>query len=340
MLYGFDENKSKVTMTPSNIIAGSLYHKELDGTTLDTTSGSFAFSGSGTPWSGNDWVGLQIGDSVDKFQIVAKDGTLHVRQNDNGGASGTGWTLWNVLYGTNNKPSKSDVGLGNVANYNQSKAIKGITRSGTTFTYTCLDGTTGTFTQKDDNTTYSAGSNITLTGTVFSLTKANVVGALGYTPPTTNTTYSDATTSAHGLMTAADKTKLNGITTGATKTRVKGNSESSYRTGDVNLTAANIGAAASNHSHAGLIAVGSASYSNFAITDGQVITRTDLTPPARSGYTPVAIGGFHMSGTGSGYAIITKCAIENGKIYISVRNPTDNVYTWTLNMTIIYIKNS
>lgn len=31
----------------------------------------------------------------------------------------------------------------------------------------------------------------------------------------TNTTYSDATTSAHGLMTAADKTKLNGIATGA-----------------------------------------------------------------------------------------------------------------------------
>lgn len=31
----------------------------------------------------------------------------------------------------------------------------------------------------------------------------------------TNTTYSDATTSTHGLMTAADKTKLNGIATGA-----------------------------------------------------------------------------------------------------------------------------
>lgn len=32
----------------------------------------------------------------------------------------------------------------------------------------------------------------------------------------TDTTYSDATTGAHGLMTAADKTKLNGIATGAT----------------------------------------------------------------------------------------------------------------------------
>ena len=45
----------------------------------------------------------------------------------------------------------------------------------------------------DNNTTYSAGSNITLSGTTFSLTKANVTGALGYTPPTTNTTYSAGT---------------------------------------------------------------------------------------------------------------------------------------------------
>jgi hypothetical protein len=40
---------------------------------------------------------------------------------------------------------------------------------------------------KFTDTTYSAGSNITLTGTVFSLTKANVTGALGYTPPTSDT---------------------------------------------------------------------------------------------------------------------------------------------------------
>lgn len=35
------------------------------------------------------------------------------------------------------------------------KAIKAITRSGTTFTYTCLDGSSGTFTQQDNNTTYN-----------------------------------------------------------------------------------------------------------------------------------------------------------------------------------------
>lgn len=58
------------------------------------------------------------------------------------------------------------------------------------------------------DTTYSAGSNITLTGTTFSLTKTNVVGALGYTPPEQDTTYELATTSSNGLMSAADKTKI------------------------------------------------------------------------------------------------------------------------------------
>lgn len=52
-------------------------------------------------------------------------------------------------------PTLDSLGIGNVKNYDQSKAIKGITRSGTTFTYTCLDGTTGSFTQQDNNTTYN-----------------------------------------------------------------------------------------------------------------------------------------------------------------------------------------
>lgn len=105
--------------------------------------------------------------------------------------------------------TKAQVGLGSVANLDQSKAIKSITRSGTTFTATALDGTTTTFTQQDNNTTYS-----------------------------------NATTSAAGLMSSADKAKLDGIATGAEKnsvTGVKGSNESSYRTGNINITKANIG---------------------------------------------------------------------------------------------------
>jgi len=54
-----------------------------------------------------------------------------------------------------------------------------------------------------------------------------------------------ATTSDAGLMSASDKAKLDGIASGAqvnSLTGVKGNAESSYRSGNVNLTPTNIGA--------------------------------------------------------------------------------------------------
>lgn len=88
------------------------------------------------------------------------------------GVSGNAATATNVAWsGVTSKPS-----------YYDAKAIKGITRNGTTFTYTCMDGTTGTFTQQDNNTTYSV-----------------------------------ATTSANGLMSSTDKSKLDGIASGANK---------------------------------------------------------------------------------------------------------------------------
>lgn len=60
-----------------------------------------------------------------------------------------------------------------------------------------------------------------------------------------DTTYSNATTSTAGLMSPDDKTTLNNLKTGAV-TGVKGNAETTYRTGGVNLTPANIGALPSN----------------------------------------------------------------------------------------------
>ena len=58
-----------------------------------------------------------------------------------------------------------------------------------------------------------------------------------------------ATESNDGLMSKADYSKLKGIEAGAqvnTITGIKGNAESSYRTGNVNLTPANLGALATN----------------------------------------------------------------------------------------------
>lgn len=65
-------------------------------------------------------------------------------------------------YNNSDMALKSDITWANVASkpsYYDAKAIKTITRSGTTFTYTCLDGTTGTFTQQDNNTTYTFSAN-------------------------------------------------------------------------------------------------------------------------------------------------------------------------------------
>lgn len=97
----------------------------------------------------------------------------------------------------------------------KANCLAGLSASGTVITYTRADGTTGTITTQD-------------------------------------TTYGNATTTAAGLMTAADKAKLDGIAAGAqvnSVTGVKGNAESTYRTGNVNITPANIGAAAASHNH-------------------------------------------------------------------------------------------
>ncbi|MGI5873549.1 MAG: hypothetical protein ACOX8R_02670 [Bacillota bacterium] len=86
-----------------------------------------------------------------------------------------------------------------------------------------------------------------------------------------------ATQSAAGLMSAADKTKLDGIDSGAqvnSVTGVKGDAESSYRVGNVNLTAANVGAAASGHTHSYL------PLSGGTLTGGITFDFTSQTPAA------------------------------------------------------------
>lgn len=55
------------------------------------------------------------------------------------------------------------------------------------------------------------GSNISVNNGTISLTKSNVTSALGYTPPTSDTTYGNATALTAGLMSAADKAKLDKV---------------------------------------------------------------------------------------------------------------------------------
>ena len=81
--------------------------------------------------------------------------------------------------------------------YYDAKAIKSITRSGTTFTYTCLDGSTGTFTQQDNNT-----DTKNTAGSTNSNKKLYLIGA--ESQATNPQTYSDSDVyTTNGTLTAA-----------------------------------------------------------------------------------------------------------------------------------------
>lgn len=146
------------------------------------------------------------------------------------------------------------------------KGITNLSVSGKTITFTKGDGTTGTITTQDTNTTYGNFKGATASadggsglvpaptkgnegkylkadgtwGTPANTTYADMKGATSSAAGThglvpapaagkqsqylrgdgtwatpTNTTYSDATQSAHGLMSAADKVKLDGVETNA-----------------------------------------------------------------------------------------------------------------------------
>ena len=122
------------------------------------------------------------------------NGTVTIKQ---GGSTKGSFTMNQAgnttieLTDTNTTYTLSSLGIGNVKNYDQSKAIKSITRSGTTFTYTCLDGTTGTFTQQDNNTTYSFAATGSATKGIY-LSGTNTFKAMTYS---LNATVNSGTTS-------------------------------------------------------------------------------------------------------------------------------------------------
>ena len=115
------------------------------------------------------------------------------------GSDGTSVTF--TIPDNNTTYTLSSLGIGNVKNYDQSKAIKAITRSGTTFTYTCLDGTTGTFTQQDTNT---------WTAMVGATSSAN--GTAGYVPAPPKDGYNTKYLRADGKWTVPPDTTYSAIT--------------------------------------------------------------------------------------------------------------------------------
>ena len=121
------------------------------------------------------------------------------------------------------------------------------------------------------------GSNITNSSGTISLTKANVVAALGYTPPTadTNTTYSAATSSALGLVKVGSNITNSSGTISLTKANVT--AALGYTPPTTNTTYSNMKAAtASAAGTAGLVpAPAAGKQTAFLRGDGTWVVPTD-----------------------------------------------------------------
>lgn len=126
------------------------------------------------------------------------------------------------------------------------------------------------------------------------------------------------TVSTHGSQITALNTSVSTIQ-GSYVTKVKGNAETTYRTGQVNLTPANIGAAAASHSHSYLPLAGgtltgqlkgTSAVMSGNVSTGQRITLGNgttaeiyATTPSRTGSVLIAGGGLKSAGDENGTAV-------------------------------------
>lgn len=192
----------------------------------------------------------------------------------------TGATFpWGNISG---KPSIPSVGNGTVT-IKQNGASKG------SFTMNQSGATTIELT--DNNTVYSlpTASASTLGGVKVG---ANLTISNGVLAGTPNTTYSTATTSAAGLMSSADKSKLDGIAAGATKNPV----DTALSTTSTNavqnkaVTAALNGKAATSHNHdtAYLRLAGGTMAGNITMNGKAIVSDTATNAnPATTIYFPI-----------------------------------------------------
>ena len=235
-------------------------------------------------------------------------------------------------------------------------SIKNVTVSGKTLTFTKNDNTT--FTRTTQDTTYSNATtstaglmsaadktkldgiasnadNVSFTRSLSSGTKIGTLTINGTGTDlysTNNTTYSNASTSTAGLMSAADKTKLDGIATGATKntaaatTSAAGLMSASDKTKLDGIT-----------SGANVVAYENKSTS-LAITANSTANKTFSV--AKSGYTFVGVGGCSLDGTGLSRVNVYSVSPNsvNSELYFAARNDNSSDVTITFSFRCIYRK--
>ena len=202
---------ANVTVTKSDVGLGSVENKALD-TTVTKGSGNYITSGAvktaiDSAISGVTQFDVQKYDSFDKLPTTGTKGVIYIVAHTHSDTNDSyDEYIWNTALTTPayEKIGNTDVNLSQYVNTLSGTANRGVitnlTKSGNTLTVTSTSLETAAPT--------ASGTTLSFIDSVSQAANGKITA--------TKKTVSDATTAAHGLMSAADKVKLNGIAEGAT----------------------------------------------------------------------------------------------------------------------------
>lgn len=202
---------ANVTVTKSDVGLGSVENKALD-TTVTKNSGNYITSGAvktaiDNAISGVTQFDVQKYDSFDKLPTTGTKGVIYIVAHTHSDTNDSyDEYIWNTALTTPayEKIGNTDVNLSQYVNALSGTANSGvvtnISKSGNTLTVTSASLETAAPT--------ASGTTLSFIDSVSQAANGKITA--------TKKTVSDATTTAHGLMSAADKVKLNGIAEGAT----------------------------------------------------------------------------------------------------------------------------
>lgn len=205
------ELSANVTITKSDVGLGSVENKALD-TTVTKDSGNYITSGAvktaiDSAISGVIQFDIVKYDSFDKLPATGKKGVIYVVEHAHSDENDSyDEYIWNTALTTPayEKIGNTDVNLSEYINTLSGTANRGVitnlTKSGNTLTVTS--------TSLETAAPAASGTTLSFIDSVSQAANGKITA--------TKKTVSDATTTAHGLMSAADKVKLNGIAEGAT----------------------------------------------------------------------------------------------------------------------------
>ena len=137
--------------------------------------------------------------------------------------------------------------LGDYVKSQTNNKITNLSVNGKTITFTKGDGTTGTITTQDNNTTYTAGSGLTLSGTAFSVNTNGTIASGNANPLKGGTVFTEVRPTADGSFVKKANSTADNLTAldNASKNAIKGLSANgnqiTYTKGDGSTGAITVG---------------------------------------------------------------------------------------------------